>query len=60
MMLTRCGANVGTYEIKILRRALTKLTSHPERANFIFSGLMSIISIWHLSIGEALFECFDI
>ena len=43
MMLTRCGANVGTYEIRTLRRAFAKLTSQPDNENFNFSGLISKI-----------------
>lgn len=35
MMLTRCGAKVGTYDINTLLNAFAKLTSQPDRENFI-------------------------
>lgn len=45
MMLTRCGARVGTSEIMILRRALARLTSHPVRANLMVSWVISRIYV---------------
>lgn len=53
IMLTRWGANVGTYDINTLLRALARLTSQPDNENFIFSGLISKISIWSLSIAAS-------
>ena len=50
-MLTRWGANVGTSDIRTLLKAFARLTSQPDNENFIFSGLISKISMWSLSIG---------
>ncbi len=54
-MLTRCGANVGTYDINTLLSAFAKLTSQPDNENFNFSGLISKISIWSFSIAASYF-----
>lgn len=35
MILTRCGAKVGTYDINTLLNAFAKLTSQPDRENLI-------------------------
>lgn len=45
MMLTRCGAMVGTSEIMILRRALARLTSQPVSANLMVSWVISKIYV---------------
>ena len=50
IILTRCGAKVGTSEMRTRRKALAKLTSQPERANFMLYLLIYIIYIWSLSI----------
>lgn len=50
MILTRCGANVGTYDMRTLLRELARLTSQPDNENFIFYGLISKISMWSFSI----------
>lgn len=50
IMLTRCGAKVGTYEMSTLLNALARLTSQPVNENFILSGVISRISMWSLSI----------
>lgn len=43
MILTKCGANVGTYDINIRRKEFAKLTSQPDNVNLIHYGLIYII-----------------
>ena len=40
IILTKCGANVGTYDINTRRNELAKLTSQPDNVNFILYGLI--------------------
>lgn len=50
IILTKCGANVGTSDINILLKAFARLTSHPDRENLIFYGFIYKISIWSFYI----------